>query len=113
VAPGDTGSVLSQARACCVCIVFVGHSCCRFRRRSTVCTRRRSELRTLFANSLAGLVFVTAFASRDIMRAFVTQIAWESEVWIADDPMHLIHFNGERCFAPYHDAMPGQLRSGE
>ena len=45
------------------------------------------------------------------MRMFVSQISWESEVWIADDPTHLIHFDGERFFAPYRDAMPDRLRS--
>lgn len=72
--------------------------------------KRRTELKKIFANSAAALVFVTAFPSREVMRAFVTHISWESEVWLADDPMHLIHFNGERCFAPYNDALPEQLR---
>ena len=30
------------------------------------------------------------------MRTFLAQISWESEVWVADDPDHLIHFDGER-----------------
>ena len=32
--------------------------------------------------------------------------AWESEVWIAEDPDHMIHFNGERFLGPYPDVMP-------
>ncbi|NOT53953.1 MAG: hypothetical protein HOP18_05040 [Deltaproteobacteria bacterium] len=40
------------------------------------------------------------------MKTFVSQIAWESEVWIADDPDHMIHFNGERFLGPYPDVMP-------
>jgi len=40
------------------------------------------------------------------MRTFLAQISWESEVWVADDPDHLIHFDGERFLGPYPDAIP-------
>jgi hypothetical protein len=65
--------------------------------------KRRKELKVLFSGCKAGLVFVTAFASREAMRSFLTQISWETEVWIADNPDHLIHFNGERFLGPYPD----------
>lgn len=68
--------------------------------------KRRMELKELFRNSKAGLVFVTAFETRKVMQSFVSQISWESEVWIAEDADHLIHFNGERFLGPYADAMP-------
>jgi len=68
--------------------------------------KRRSELKKLFTGSSAGLVFVTAFETRKAMQAFLARISWESEVWIAEDPDHLIHFNGERFLGPYPDAMP-------
>jgi hypothetical protein len=65
--------------------------------------KRRNELKHLFKNSSAGLVFVTAFDSRRTMQAALTQISWETEVWVSDDPEHLIHFNGERFLGPYPD----------
>jgi hypothetical protein len=68
--------------------------------------KRRSELKQLFKGATAGLVFVTAFETRKAMQAFVGQISWESEVWIAEAPEHMIHFNGERFLGPYSDAMP-------
>ena len=68
--------------------------------------KRRKELKDLFAGCKAGLVFVTAFENRRTMQKFVSQIAWESEVWIAEDPDHMIHFNGERFLGPYPDVMP-------
>lgn len=68
--------------------------------------KRRKELKDLFAGCKAGLVFVTAFENRRTMQSFVSQIAWESEVWIAEDPDHMIHFNGERFLGPYPDVMP-------
>ena len=63
--------------------------------------KRRKELKELFAGCRAGLVFVTAFSTREIMRSFLTQISWETEVWVAEAPEHLIHFNGERFLGPY------------
>ncbi len=70
--------------------------------------KRRKELKDLFAGCKAGLVFVTAFETRRTMQTFVSHIAWESEVWIAEDPDHMIHFNGERFLGPYPDVMPAK-----
>lgn len=63
--------------------------------------KRHGELRTLFSGSSAGLVFVSCFPSREEMRKYLNQIAWETEVWCADNPSHIIHFNGERFLGPY------------
>lgn len=63
--------------------------------------KRVVELRELFANVKPGLVFVTAFPDKRTMVRFLPEIAWETEVWVADDPSHMIHFNGERFLGPY------------
>lgn len=63
--------------------------------------KRHAELAKLFAGSTAGLVYVTAFPNRTIMGRYLGEIAWETEVWVADAPSHLIHFNGERFLGPY------------
>ncbi|MGI9250871.1 MAG: BsuBI/PstI family type II restriction endonuclease [Pseudohongiellaceae bacterium] len=65
--------------------------------------KRHAELTHLFANSTAGLVYVTAFPTRKFMARHLPEIAWETEVWVADTPSHLIHFNGERFLGPYSD----------
>ncbi len=65
------------------------------------------ELKDLFAGCKAGLVFVTAFESRESMRSFLALISWETEVWVATDRDHLIHFNGERFLGPYPDVAHG------
>lgn len=62
---------------------------------------RHTQLKDLFAGSKAGLVFVTAFLDRQAMREYLPDIAWETEVWVADAPTHLIHFNGERFLGPH------------
>ena len=65
--------------------------------------KRRCELKDLFAGSSAGLVFVTAFLDRHAMLKYLNDISWETEVWVADAPTHLIHFNGDRFLGPYED----------
>ncbi len=67
---------------------------------------RRRQLKSLFRNSKAGLVFVSAFPSFREMRQFLPYISWETEVWVAQDPDHMIHFNGERFLGPYPDVSP-------
>ncbi|MBT8421053.1 MAG: restriction endonuclease [Gammaproteobacteria bacterium] len=64
--------------------------------------KRHAELAKLFSESTAGLVYVTVFPNRTVMRRYLGQIAWETEVWVADAPSHLIHFNGERFLGPYN-----------
>ena len=63
--------------------------------------KRHNELKMLFANSTAPLVYVTAFPNRKVMTKYLQEIAWETEVWVAESPTHLIHFNGERFLGPY------------
>jgi hypothetical protein len=49
----------------------------------------------------ADLIFVTAFPDRATYRKFAKDIAWETEVWLADSPEHMIHFNGDKFMGPY------------
>ncbi|TAN90154.1 MAG: restriction endonuclease, partial [Phormidium sp. SL48-SHIP] len=65
--------------------------------------KRHDELAELFSRSTAGLVYVTAFPNRGVMSRYLGEIAWETEVWVADSPSHLIHFDGERFLGPYCD----------
>jgi hypothetical protein len=65
--------------------------------------KRRKELKELFAGSKAGIVYVTAFLDRKTMIKYLNEISWETEVWVAETPTHLIHFNGERFLGPYED----------
>jgi len=65
--------------------------------------KRRTELKALFAGFKRGLVFVTAFEDRVAARPFFAHLAWETEVWFASHPEHMVHFNGERFLGPYPD----------
>jgi hypothetical protein len=65
-----------------------------------------NELRLRTLNKLtescsADVVYVTAFPDRAVYRKFAHDIAWETEVWLADTPHHMIHFNGDKFIGPY------------
>lgn len=63
--------------------------------------KRHQELEYLFREAEPGLVFVSTFPDRRTFTRFMEAISWETEVWLADNPSHLIHFNGARFLGPY------------
>ena len=63
--------------------------------------KRHDELSDLFGGATPRLVYVTAFPGRSVMARYLGAISWETEVWCADSPEHLIHFDGERFLGPY------------
>lgn len=64
-------------------------------------SKRHAELSTLFQKCTAGLVYVSAFPNKKTFLKYLPDISWETEVWIADAPTHMIHFNGSRFLGPY------------
>ena len=62
---------------------------------------RRRTLNLLTAKCTADVIYVTAFADRASYRRHAHDIAWETEVWIADAPEHMIHFNGDKFLGPH------------
>jgi adenine-specific DNA-methyltransferase len=66
--------------------------------------KRKNELTRIFSTARPGLVFVSAFPDRKTFTRFISTIAWETEVWIADAPDHMIHYNGVRFLGPYQNA---------
>ena len=65
---------------------------------------RRKTLLELAQGCVAALIFVTAFPNRTVYRKFSADIAWETEVWLADSPHHMIHLNGDKFMGPYPTA---------
>ena len=62
--------------------------------------KRVFELREMFAKSGCGLIFVSAFPDFAEFRKHMKEIAWETEVWLADTPEHMIHYNGDKFLGP-------------
>jgi adenine-specific DNA-methyltransferase len=62
--------------------------------------KRYLELEQLLSGCTAHRVYVTAFLDFTTFKKFVNDIAWETEVWIAEMPSHMIHFNGDKFLGP-------------
>ena len=65
---------------------------------------RHLALCGLTDNVTAGCLFVSAFENMATFSKFSKEISWETEAWIADEPDHMIHFDGGRLLAP-HDKL--------
>jgi len=63
--------------------------------------KRHAEIEKMLSDCPAERVYVTAFRNRADFRAYAADIAWETEVWIAENPDHMIHFNGPKFLGPY------------
>jgi len=65
-----------------------------------VSPKRQVELEELFAQCPFSRIYISAFLDFATFKRFVNGIAWETEVWIAEMPSHLIHFNGDKFLGP-------------
>ena len=63
--------------------------------------KRQIELTNLFASSPIDKVFISAFPDKQTFARFAPDVAWETEVWDADNPTHMVHFNGDKFLGPY------------
>jgi len=63
--------------------------------------KRHEELAELFKKATAGIIYVSAFPDKKTMNRYLDNISWETEVWVAEAPTHLIHFDGQRFLGPY------------
>lgn len=62
--------------------------------------KRILEIEELTKNVSAGKIYVTAFLDFKTYKKFAEELAWETEVWIAEMPEHMIHLNGDRFMGP-------------
>lgn len=62
---------------------------------------RMRELKALLVGARYPQVFVSAFLTYKVFSKFASELAWETEAWIAEHPTHLIHFDGKRYLGPY------------
>ena len=61
---------------------------------------RKLDLERMLTTCTAETVFVSAFPDFSEFRRHISNIAWETEVWICDTPDHMIHFDGEKFLGP-------------
>ena len=63
--------------------------------------KRIIEIESMTGNVTAGKIYVTAFLDFASFKKFSESLAWETEVWIADMPDHMIHLNGDKFLGPH------------
>lgn len=62
--------------------------------------KRILEITEMTQGVTAGKIFVTAFLDFKTYKKFSEELAWETEVWIAEMPEHMIHLNGDKFLGP-------------
>ena len=62
--------------------------------------KRIREIEEMTQNVTAGKIYVTAFLDFKTYKKFAESLAWETEVWIAEMPDHMIHLNGDKFLGP-------------
>ena len=62
--------------------------------------KRILEITEMTKDVTAGKIFVTAFLDFKTYKKFAEELAWETEVWIAEMPDHMIHLDGDRFMGP-------------
>jgi type II restriction enzyme len=62
--------------------------------------KRHMELEKLFDKCKSGKIYVTAFLDFSTYKKYSNDIAWDTEVWIAEMPSHMIHMNGDKFLGP-------------
>ena len=62
--------------------------------------KRILEITEMTKDVTAGKIFVTAFLDFKTYKRFSEDLAWETEVWIAEMPEHMIHLNGDKFLGP-------------
>lgn len=65
-----------------------------------VSPKRYIELEAMLKNCSCGKIYVSCFLDKQTYKTFMDDIAWETEVWIANEPTHMIHLNGDRFMGP-------------
>ncbi len=62
--------------------------------------KRILEITEMTKDVTAGKIFVTAFPDFKAYKKFSEKLAWETEVWIAEMPEHMIHLDGDKFLGP-------------
>lgn len=62
--------------------------------------KRIKEIEKMTNDVTSGKIYVTAFLDFKTFKRFSESLAWETEVWIADMPDHMIHLNGDKFLGP-------------
>ncbi len=63
-------------------------------------SKRLQEILEMTERVSSGKIFITAFLDFKTYKKFSEQLAWETEIWFAESPDHMIHLNGDKFLGP-------------
>jgi adenine-specific DNA-methyltransferase len=58
--------------------------------------KRVNELTELLSKCGIRQIYITAFPTKKEFKKYFDETAWETEVWLAEEPDHMIHLNGPK-----------------
>ncbi len=61
-----------------------------------IMTKRFIELKNFLKTSTSKRVYISAFYKFAEYEQYAFPIAWDTHVWVAEVPEHMIHYNGEK-----------------
>lgn len=62
--------------------------------------KRILEIKEMTKEVASGKIFITAFLDFKTYKRFASNLAWDTEVWLAELPEHMIHLNGDKFMGP-------------
>jgi hypothetical protein len=65
--------------------------------------KRQIELEETLKDCEVKRIYMSAFPDFREFKRHIDNVAWETEVWIENNPDHMIHFNGPKFFTVYSD----------
>ena len=71
-----------------------------FTSRGPMDPKRIMEIDEMTPNVKSGKIYVTAFLDFNTYKSHSHELAWETEVWLAEMPDHMIHLNGDKFLGP-------------
>jgi len=63
--------------------------------------KRQIELEKTLKNCKTKRIYISTFPNFREFKKHIDNIAWETEIWIENNPDHMIHFNGPKFFTVY------------
>ena len=64
---------------------------------------QRAQFESALQDSREKRVYLAAFPTWKVLERHVDKLAWQTGVWLAEVPDHMIHFNGPKFLAPQEE----------
>jgi hypothetical protein len=66
-----------------------------------ITTKQRNRIERWLAECMAKREYVSALSDWQALSRAGNSFAWDTHVWLAEEPEHMIHWNGEKFLGPH------------